>query len=881
VIATGMAAILFQKAEVRLFQKAESRFQMQATSARERCLNAPEGTVHDIRLAIRSLRATPIVTLVAILSLALGIGANTAIFSLIDSLILRSLPVAQPQRLAVISDGRAIKGGFIAGWTFGIWDQIRRRAGAFDGACAWTTERFNLAQGGGETQPVDGIYASGDYFSVLGVEAMLGRTFAAADDVPGGGKDGPVAVISYALWQRRFGGAASIVGTPLVIERVPFTIVGVMPPSFFGTDIGRAADVALPFSTEPLVRGKDSRFSLERGFYGLTVLLRLKPTQSVDDATGIMRTLQPQIREAARPSTLPPLAQKEFMKDAFTVLPAWSGISRLRTRYQQPLVAVLVVVGLVLLIACANLANLQLARAAARRHELSVRLALGASRWRLIRQWLVESLLLSSVGSALGLLFASWFSRALVAQLSTATNHVYLDLSIDWRVLAFTAAIAVATAIVFGTIPAWRAARVAPNEALKEQGRGTSGDARVNLSSGLVVAQVALSLVIVVAAGLFVRTFEKLATLPLGFDSDRVLLVNVNAARTRVVPGERLAFFDRLMREAGAVPGVATSAASLLTPVGGNGMVEMLRLSDAPASFEVMRNGKLADNASYANYITPRFFAAYGTPLKVGRDFDERDTAGAPPAIIVNETFVRKFVSGRNPIGATIAFERGRDMPALKTIVGVVGDAVYNGLRSEAVPVAYSPLAQFDFPGMIPSDMTIAVRAATPSPMRLARSVGAALTAADSDLVFTFRPMTDQVSASLTQERLVAMLAGFFGALALLLAGLGLYGVTSYAVNRRRTEIGIRMALGAAPAGVVRLVLARVTLLVGIGVLVGAGVSVWAATFVAALLYGLEPRDPLTLAGAAVVLGTVGALAAWLPAYRASRIDPAAVLRES
>jgi putative ABC transport system permease protein len=837
--------------------------------------------VHDIRLAVRSLRATPIVTFVAILSLALGIGANTAIFSLIDSLILRALPVAEPQRLAVISDARGINGGFTAAWTFGIWDQIRRRAEPFDGAFAWTSERFNLAQGGGETQPVDGIYASGDYFSVLGVQAMLGRTFTAADDRQGGGKDGPVAVISYALWQRRFGGAASVIGTPLIVERVPFTIVGVMPASFFGTDIGRAADVALPINTEPLIRGRDSRFSLERGFYGLTVLVRLKPGQSVDDATAILRGLQPQIREAARPSTLPPLAQKEFLTDAFTALPAWSGISRLRARYQQPLAAVFVVVGLVLLIACANLANLQLARAAARRHELSVRLALGASRWRLVRQWLAESLVLSSVGAALGLLFASWFSRALVAQLSTATNRVSLDLSIDWRLLTFTAAIAIATAILFGTLPAWRAARVAPIEALKEQGRGTSSDARVSLSSGLVVAQVALSLVIVVAAGLFVRTFEKLATLPLGFDSDRVLLVNVSAARTRVAPGERLAFFDRLMHEAGAVPGVATSAASLLTPVGGNGLVEMLRLSDAPASFEVMRNGKLADNAAYANYVSPRFFAAYGTPLKAGREFDERDAAGAPAAIIVNETFVRKFLGGRNPVGAAIAFERGRDKPSLKTIVGVVGDAVYNGLRSEAAPIAYSPLAQLDFPGLIPSDVTITVRASTRSPMLLARSVGAALTAADRDLVFTFRPMTDQISASLTQERVVALLAGFFGALALLLAGLGLYGVTSYAVNRRRTEIGIRMALGAAPRGVVRLVLARVTWLVGIGVVVGAGVSIWAAAFVKALLYGLEPRDPATLAGAAIVLATVGGLAGWLPAYRASRIDPAEVLRES
>jgi predicted permease len=294
-----------------------------------------------------------------------------------------------------------------------------------------------------------------------------------------------------------------------------------------------------------------------------------------------------------------------------------------------------------------------------------------------------------------------------------------------------------------------------------------------------------------------------------------------------------------------------------------------------------MPNGKLSPNAALANYISPGFFATYGTPLRAGRDFDQRDIKGAAPVIIVNDTFVRKFLNGKNPIGAAIAFERGQAAPSLKTIVGLVGDSTYNSPRGEASPIAYSPLPQFDFVGQIPADVTVSIRAASGSPLLLARSLSAALLATDRDLVFTFRPMTDQVSASLTQERVIAMLSGFFGALALLLAGLGLYGVTSYAVSRRRTEIGIRMALGAEPASVVRLVLARVTLLVAVGVAVGAAVSVWASKFVATLLYGLEPRDPITLAGAAIVLGTVGALAGWLPAHRASRIDPAEVLRDS
>jgi putative ABC transport system permease protein len=835
----------------------------------------------DLTLAIRSLRATPIVTSVAVLSLALGIGANTAIFSLVNSLLLRTLPVVEPQRLAIISENRAISQGFTAGWTYAIWDQIRQRAGAFDGSCSWMTERFNLAQGGGEIQPVDGIYASGDYFTTLGVPALLGRTFTREDDVRGGGKDGPVAVISYALWQRRFGGSGVIVGTPLVVERVPFTIIGVTPPAFFGAEIGRAFDVALPMNAEPLIRGKDSRIGPERGFYGLTVLLRLKPDQSIDAANAVVVGMQPQIREAAMPSTLPPLAQKEFLKEAFTLVPAAFGTSRLRARYERPLVAIFVVVALVLLIACANIANLQFARATARRHEVSVRIALGAPRWRLVRQWLVESLLLSGVGAVLGLLFASWGSRALVAELSTALNRVYLDLSLDWRVLSFAAAVAVGTAVLFGTLPALRATRVAPIDALKEQGRGTSSDGRLSLSSGLVITQVALSLVIVVAAGLFVRTFEKLATLPLGFDGDRVLLVNVSVARTRVGGGDRIPFFYRLAREAAVVPGVAKAAASLNTPVGALGIIDIVRLPGVPPSFAPLNNGKLGPHHTYANFITPGWFAAYGTPIRAGRDFDERDVKEAPPVIIVNDAFVHKFLPGQSPLGATVAFERGRGAPLSKTIIGVVGDAAYGSLRNDASPTEYVPLTQFDFGGPAPGDITLSLRSSAGSPMLMARSVSAALTAVDHDLVFTLRPMTDQVSASLTQERLIAMLSGFFGTLALLLAGLGLYGVTSYAVSRRRTEIGIRMALGAAPATVVRLVLTRVSILVGIGVLVGAGVSVWASKFVATLLYGLEPRDPVTLVGSAAMLAAVGALAGWLPARRASRIDPAQVLRDS
>jgi putative ABC transport system permease protein len=834
--------------------------------------------MQDLRLAVRALRTTPIISLVAVLSLALGVGANTAIFSLVNSLLLRMLPVVEPQRLALLSSDRAIGEGFTAGWTYGIWNQIRQRARPFDGAITWSPERFNLA-GGGETLPVEGIYASRDFFTTLGVPALLGRTFTPADDVRGGGQDGPVAVISYGLWQRRFGGAATVIGTPLVVERVPFTIIGVTPPAFFGAEIGRSFDVALPLDAESLIRGSDSRLTLDGGFYGLTIMLRLKPGQSLEAANALVRGMQPQIREGAMPASTPPQLQKEFLNESFVLVPGGSGLSRLREGYERPLATIFVVVALVLLIACANIANLQLARATARRHELSIRLALGAPRWRLARQLLVESLVLSGVGTVLGLVFATWGSRAIVAQLSTAANRVFLDLSVDWRVLAFTAAVGVATTMIFGTAPALRAARVAPIDVLKEHGRGASGDARVNLSSGLVVAQVALSLVLVVAAGLFVRTFEKLTTRPRGFDSERVLVVRVNVAHTRVDPTERIPFFRRLASEVASVPGVARAAASTTTPVAGLGILDAVSVPGMPPTFELMIGGQLGAHSTFANFIMPGWFAVYGTPIRAGRDFDDRDTKGGPPVILVNEAFVRKFLPGQSPVGATVAFERGRGAPLPKTVVGVVTDSVYGSLRDLAPPTEYVPLTQWDY-GPVGTDVSISVRASSGSPALLERSVTSALTAVDRDLVLSFRPLAEQVNASLQQERLVALLSGFFGALALLLAGLGLYGVTAYAVARRRSEIGIRLALGAVPGGVIRLVLSRVSILVGAGILVGTGLSVWVSTFVASLLYGLEPRDPSTLIGAAITLAAVGAVAGSLPAYRASRIEPAEVLRE-
>jgi putative ABC transport system permease protein len=830
----------------------------------------------DVRVASRVLRAAPIVTGVAILSLALGIGANTAIFSLVNSLLLRSLPVVDPEHLVMLSTSATGTGGDRIAWTYRLWEETQRHASQmFDGAVAWSDQRLNLSTAGGEVQAVDGVYVSGDFFRTLGVPAFLGRTFTAADDVRGGGPDGAVAVISHGMWQGRFGGDPKVIGMSLVIERIPFTIIGVTPPEFFGAEVGRTFDVAVPLNAQRLIRGKDS--DIDKGAVWLYIMVRLKAGQSAQAATSLLRAVEPQIREAAQitPATMPPQAQHLF---PFTFVPASLGTSRLRQRYEQPLLVTLGIVGLVLLIACGNIANLLLARTTARRHELSLRLALGATRWRLVRLLLVEALLLAGIGALTGLLFARWASPLLVAQLSSSVTRVMLDLSLDWRVLAFTIAVSGVTAVLFGTVPAFRATRVAPIDALKEQGRGALADARTRLASGLVVVQVALSMVLIVAAGLLVGTFERLATLPLGFDSDRVLIVNVDVSRASIDPSNRIPFYHQLVAAVAAVPGVARAGGSMFTPIGGGGGLDFLDLPGAPPPQP--EPGPVPfwnSHMTMLHQITPGWLGTYGTAVLDGREIEDRDTQGALPVALVNQTFARKFLPNRNPIGERVAFAHGGQT---RTVVGVVSDAVYISFRDGMRPTVYIPLAQRN-PGGPTANFNISVRSSDGSPAVLAPRVAAALTAVDRNLTFTFRPMQDRVDASLTQERLVALLSGFFGALALLLAALGLYGVTSYAVTRRRAEIGIRMALGAEPASVLRLVLVRVFMLVALGVIIGTAVSVWSSRFIASLLYDLQPRDGVTLVTAALTLTAVGAIAGWLPAHRASRIDPTQVLRDS
>ena len=597
-------------------------------------------------------------------------------------------------------------------------------------------------------------------------------------------------------------------------------------------------------------------------------------------ATATMRALQN--GDAARLPQLP-----KFVSEPFTLVPATIGVSTpsagaagLRQRFARPLATILGVVAAVLLIACVNIANLLLARAAARRQELSVRLALGASPWRLARPLLVESLLLAGAGAMAGLALAKSGSRALVEQLATPTSRVVLDLSLDWRVIAFVAAITILTTVLFGTAPAIRAARTSPRDALAADSRTMSGSGLGLLSHGLVAAQVALSLVLVVATGLFVGTFERLAAVPLGFDKDRMLVVNVDTNHSTVDPARRLDLYQQLVNAVANEPGVARAAGSVWTPLSGGG---------AMMSVAVPGGREVAERGVVANYVTPGWFATYDIPILDGRDIEPGDRAEASPVVVVNDALARKYFPAGAAVGQSLAGARPGG-EALR-IVGVAGNAVFRSarvsfssaslaLRDPIPPTIYIPLAQSASirpPGS--TTVNISIRSASGAPTTLNRTIGAALLSIDDGLTYSSHALDEHVRASMAQERLVAWLAAFFGALALLLAALGLYGVTAYSVARRRTEIGVRMALGADGLRVLTLVLSRVALLVGGGIAVGLLASAWLSRFVSALLFGLDPRDPLVMIVAALTLAIAGAVAGGLPAFRATRIDPAEVLR--
>jgi putative ABC transport system permease protein len=831
-----------------------------------RGVNFIETLFQDIRYGLRILGHTPVISCVAVLSLALGIGANTAIFSLIDTVILRLLPVEKPEDLVQLL--RANFSGTGEGspsFTNPLWEQVRDHQDVFSGAFAWGESRFDLSQGGA-VHYAGGIFASGSYFNTLGVRPAAGRLISPSDDTRG---CPAVAVLSYGFWRNHFGGTKEAVGGTLSLNNHPFQIIGVSSPGFYGVEVGNKFDVAVPVCTADVFDGKDSRLD-HRSWWWLSVMGRVKPGVSQDQLKARLGVLSPPIFSGALPKDWDDKGKAKFLKLTLIASPAGTGISYLRRQFEQPLHILMAVVGLVLLIACANIASLMLARATARHRELAVRKALGASRVRLIRQLLTECVLLSTVGALLGFLFANWGTSLLVRYLSTARNDVFLDLSVDTRGLGFTAAIAVLTGILFGVLPAFRSTGVSLTSAMKgSQALDVERRLRFRPAKWIVAAQVALSLVLLVASGLFLRSFVKLSTLDIGFDRSNVLIVHADLHTAKVPPDQWLATYQQIEDRLRSLPGIASAGRSVMTPISGFEWNQFVHTDSS--------NSPKGDDALvYFNFISPGYFQTMRTPLVAGRGFNEHDTKTSTKVAIINQSMALKFFPNADPLGKyfTTDPEPGKATPQFQ-IVGLARDSKYESLREETFSTAFFPVTQ------VPEgdgEENFILRTVA-KPMSLASATQEAIAGINKTIPLEFRTLAEQVDDSLVRERLLATLSTFFGALALLLAMIGLYGALSYLVAQRQREFGIRMALGAPRDSILRLVMRDVTIVLASGLLAGACLALATVGVLQKMLFGLAPHDTFTFLVAIGVLSAVAIAAGYLPARRAMRVDPMVALR--
>ncbi|HEV2425721.1 MAG TPA: ABC transporter permease [Terriglobia bacterium] len=828
----------------------------------------------DLRYGLRVLAKSPGFALIALLTLSLGIGANAAIFQLIDAVRLRTLPVKSPNTLAIIhlNNNHWGSGNFngpYANFTYPLWKQVEQRQEAFSSIAAWGEERDNLANGG-EVDNAQVLWVTGQFFHVLDIEPILGRLISPADDRTGcgGGVD-----LSYAFWQRRYGGSASVIGKTLTLGGHPFPILGVTPPGFYGVSVGDSFDVALTVCAEPILNAEFSRITGDRPreSWWLSVLGRLKDGWDLKRAGAQLAVITlPALQE-----TIPPQYDadgvKHYLAYKIEAQPAANGFSQMRRDSSEPLFLLLGLSGLVLLIACANLANLMLARASAREREVAVRLALGASRGRMVRQLLSESALLAFSGAILGGFLASGLSHFLIASISSPDNRIFLDMPPDWRVLGFAAGLAILTTILFGLAPALRSGSVPPGSVLKTGGRGmTAGRERFRLQRILVAAQVALSVVLLAGALLFARSLQNLMTRNPGFEQNGVLVANVDFTRLNVPEPQRGPFVRDLLERIRAVPGVAAAGGSTRSPMSGSSSNDWI----------LDKNGDHHEGmVSWEDYVSPGYFATLGIPIITGRDFNDRDAATSPKVAIVNQTFAKKFLQGPNPIGQMFrVWNYPGKPPRYYQVAGLVKDSVYNDMHEPMVPVMYFPHAQLEAPFTYPG-VTLLIRSRGGMTGGLLNSVKNTIAQVNPEIDIQFVVLRTQIRETLTQDELMATLCGFFGGLAVLLAAIGLYGVISYTIAQRTNEIGIRMALGALRWGVIRLILGEVTLLVGIGITVGVGLTLAGGKATGSLLFGLKADDPLTLALTVILLAGIGLIASFVPARRASRLDPMAALR--
>jgi predicted permease len=829
--------------------------------------------IQDLRYGARMLWKKPGFTLIAVLTLSLGIGANTAIFGLIDVMLLRMLPVREPERLALFGTGESM--GVAMGFpgertelfSYPFYRDTRRRNHVFSDVAA-VQSLPNIVSGvvsgaGGDAEMINARLVSGSYFSTLGVNAFLGRTFTDADDqVPGGH---PVAVASHAWWERRFVADPAAVGKTIAIGPTVYTIIGVAPREFFGTEVGESPDVWIPLAMEeqvpPGFRGRNNNL-----FQSLYLIARLKPGVTIEQANVEADLLIKQSLQEWAGSQPSPERLRDIQQASVELTSAGRGLSQLRFFFSRPLQALMAVVALVLLIACANVANLLLARGAARRKEFAVRLALGAGRLRLIRQLGVESLLLAAISGALGVLIASWGGQALVWMVSSGPQPLPLDVQPNARILGFTALASLLSAVIFGMAPALRATKVELNTALKD-GRGEAAMTRSLIGKALVVAQVALSLLVLVGAGLFVRSLINLRNVDTGFDQRNVLLVQLmtDSVGYKEDDPNLTNLYREVEEKLSAIPGVRAASFSIFSFNQGSMFFPILVPGGAPP---VGGNPVILNNV-----VGPGFFKAMNLPLISGRPFGPQDTKTSPRVAVISEEMARRFFPNESPLGKRYREGTSGEGNEIE-VIGVVKDAKYRSLDEEARPMAYYPYSQQNrYLGNLEVSFSGEPGAVAAAVRRAIKEVNPKLP------IFEVATLSEQVDRSLVQQKLIARLSSLFGLLALLLAAVGIYGVISYSVTQRTREIGVRMALGAERHDVLRLVLGQGAKLALAGALIGLGAS-WALTrWIESLLFNVSAADPATFVIIALSLVVVALLACYIPARRATKVDPMVALR--